>query len=85
MTCSKPLRHFKQIAIAIDQLINTLVGGMADETVSARAWRLKDSSRRWRYARVFIDALFFWQSEHCYNSYLSEVERKQLPSEYREQ
>lgn len=28
-----------QTAIAIDQLLNALLGGFADETLSARAWR----------------------------------------------
>lgn len=30
-----------QIAVAFDQLVNTLLGGWADETLSARAWRHK--------------------------------------------
>ncbi len=29
----------KQVAIAIDQLLNALLGGWADETLSARMWR----------------------------------------------
>lgn len=29
------------------------------------------------------DALFFWPTDHCFQSYLSEKERKQLPREYR--
>ena len=29
----------KQVLIAVDQLLNTLTGGWADETISARAWR----------------------------------------------
>lgn len=67
----------KQIAIAIDQLLNALLGGMADETLSARAHR---TGSAWE---PFIDALFFWQPDHCQDAYLSEKERKQLPSEYR--
>lgn len=66
----------KQIAIAIDQLANTLLGGMADETLSARAHR---TGSAWE---PFIDALFFWQIGHCFQSYISEKERKQLPTEY---
>ena len=31
----------KQVAIAFDQLINTLLGGYADETLSARAHRMR--------------------------------------------
>ena len=66
----------KQIAIAVDQLANTLLGGMADETLSARAHR---TGSVWE---PVIDALFFWQAYHCFESYLSEKERKQLPKEY---
>ena len=67
----------KQIAIAIDQLANTLIGGMADETLSARAHR---TGSAWE---PVIDALFLWQADHCFESYLSEKERKQMPQEYR--
>lgn len=71
-----------QILVAVDQLANTLLGGMADETLSARAWRHHlDGSRDW--PRVIIDALFFWQTDHCRTAYESEVERRQLPPEYR--
>lgn len=68
----------KQIAIAVDQLANALLGGMADETLSARAHR---TGSAWEPA---IDALFFWQSDHCFESYMSEKDRKQLPQEYRD-
>jgi hypothetical protein len=71
-----------QIAIAIDQLGNTLLGGMADETISARAWREQYSSRRWAIARRVIDVLFAWEPEHCRAAFESERERKQLPQEY---
>lgn len=48
----------KQIAIAFDQLLNALLGGMADETLSARAHR---TGSAWE---PLIDALFFWQADH---------------------
>lgn len=32
-------RYLKQVLIAFDQLINALLGGWADETLSSRAWR----------------------------------------------
>lgn len=66
----------KQIAIAIDQLLNALLGGMADETLSARAHRTGS------VLEPLIDALFFWQADHCFESYISEKKRKQLPKEY---
>jgi hypothetical protein len=72
-----------QVAIALDQFFNTLVGGYADETVSARAWREHNNSRKWKYIQLAIDTLFFWQQDHCLASYMSESLRKQYPKEYR--
>lgn len=70
----------KQILIALSQLGNTLTGGMADETISARTWR-EDL-----WLRHAIDA-FFWlyrrEPQHCFSSYVSECERRQLPNHYR--
>ena len=72
-----------QVLIALDQLVNTLLGGMADETLSARAWRHKlDGSRSWPC--WLIDKLFFWQDGHCRQAYESEVLRRQLPDAYGE-
>ena len=77
------LRRLKQIAIALDQLINTLIpGGWADETISARCWRLR-KRRGWNVARLFIDTLLFFDKDHCQASYASEVERTQCAPEYR--
>lgn len=73
----------KQVAIAIDQLINALLGGMADETFSARCWRNGKTHDGWNMARITVDALLFWDRQHCFESYISEFERKQLPEEYR--
>lgn len=71
-----------QVAVAFDQLVNTLMGGYADETLSARAWRHHlDGSRTW--PRWIIDHLFFWQKNHCKEAYESELLRKQLPDIYR--
>lgn len=67
----------KQIAIAIDQLVNALLGGMSDETLSARAHRTQSPLER------YIDAIFFWDENHCRASYQSELERRQLPPQYR--
>lgn len=66
-----------QVLIALDQLLNALLGGWADETLSARAHRKSD----WR--RQAINALFFWQYDHCAASYWAERNRRQLPPDYR--
>lgn len=71
-----------QVLVALDQLINTLFWGYADETLSARAWRhhLK-GDKDWIYK--LIDFLFFWQENHCKEAYESELERSQYPPAYR--
>ncbi len=76
MTCLKAL------LIAFDQLVNALAGGWPDETLSSRAWRWqKNGVRTW--PRRLIDAIFFWEKNHCRNSCLSEKKRRQLPPELR--
>lgn len=72
----------KQLLIAIDQFANAILGGMADETLSARAFRWEVQGHR-IWPRQMIDGLFFWQSDHCYHAWRSELERRQLPSHYR--
>lgn len=70
----------KQLLIAIDQVLNALLGGMADETLSARAHRQRLRGRP-AMAQA-INALFFWQVDHCRGAYASEVARKHLPTHY---
>lgn len=71
-----------QVLIGIDQLINTLFAGYADETLSARAYRCRNK-RNWAVIMRLIDGLFFWQKAHCRGAYLMEIERRQLPDVYR--
>lgn len=78
------MRHpdYFQVLVAVDQLINTFFGGMADETISSRAHRLKiERGRKW--ASLIINGLFFWQNDHCKKAYESELERTHLPTSMR--
>ena len=74
-----------QFLIAFDQLVNTIIyikgdgWGYADETLSARAYRLRELSS---LPYKLINGLFFWQDNHCKQAYYSEVFNKQLPAEY---
>ena len=54
----------------------------ADETISAHCWRWHEAGIR-SWPRAVIDALLFWDSEHCRESYVSEVIRAQSPPEER--
>ena len=79
-----------QTLVALDQVLNTLTWarldgfGYADETLSARMYRLRHSPR-WGSAMVIVDSAFavFGQPDHCYLSWLAERERDQLPMDYR--
>ena len=76
-------KRSEQIPIAIDQLVNTIFGGWADETISSRAHRMQGKSRKWARLRKLIDAIFFWQKNHCESAYESELQRRHLPPEMR--
>ena len=72
----------KCVAIAVDQLFNTLFNGWPDETLSSRAYRMdRDGVRHW--PRKLIDDIFFWQKEHCKGAYESERKGRQRPPELR--
>lgn len=81
----------KQPAIALDQFLNCLVWargegfGMADETLSARAWRLRDRAATWGRFQRALDRVFGFlgDPDHCQTSFFSEFQRRQLPSAYR--
>lgn len=77
-------KRSEQIPIAIDQLVNTLFGGWADETISSVAWRKRNDGKGWVLLQKVIDAIFFWQKNHCESAYLSEKNRLQCPPELRE-
>ena len=76
-------KRSEQIPIAVDQLINTICGGWADETISSRAYRMQEKSSKFVKLRKLIDSLFFWQTNHCRSAYESEKNRRQLPPELR--
>lgn len=72
----------KQVLIALDQLTNTLLLGMADETLSARLWRTQHPAHK------FVDTLF-WRDRagpvhHCELSHRAELLRQHLPAGYRQ-
>ena len=68
----------RQILMALDQLVNALCGGWADESISARAWR-----NGWTWRIRLINAVFF-DRRHCQTSYDAEQQRLQLPPAYRD-
>jgi len=75
------LRYILNILIAIDQLVNTLIGGYPDETLSASAWRGEQHGKVIHcIARPVIDFLFLpFERNHCRNSYFAEFDHTQRP------
>jgi hypothetical protein len=77
---------FGNLLIGLDQTANCcfrLDGewGQPDETLSARAWRVREKHPR--FARWF-NRVFFWQANHCETAYRAERLRAHQPSHYRE-
>lgn len=73
------------VAKAADELLNAILGGDHRETLSARSYRLGTlrGVHGWRIAQALIDALFFFQPDHCHRSFLYELDRRGSPREYR--
>lgn len=82
--------NFHQLAICIDQLGNVLLGllfcpcekSWADETLSSRSWRWHVSGKR-SWPKSIIETIFFWEKNHCQESFESERLGRQLPPEAR--
>lgn len=74
----------KQVLVALDQALNALLGGWADETLSSRCWRLRHLPA-WGTARRVLDAVagLLGDKDHCRASYNSEWLRLQCPPELR--
>lgn len=62
-------RYFRRILIAIDQFINTVLGGDEDETISSRLGKKARAGNL--YAKVacwLIGKVFFQNTRHCSES-----------------
>lgn len=80
-------RRLLNLGIALDQFLFclfTLGHAAPDETLSAAAWRW-ETQGKWqgKILRPLIDALFWFDPNHCAQSFLSERKGRQLPDEYR--
>lgn len=90
MAASEPLKNWAyHVAIGLDQFINAILGGAADETLSSRTYRgavlAKNPKKRWRVLHRLIEGLFFWENgKHCKRAYHSELTRKQYPDSFKE-
>ena len=81
-------RRALNLLVALDQFlfcVLTLGHASPDEPISAATWRWESSGRlRGRLLRPVIDFVFRpFESDHCYQSWLSEKNGSHLPSTYR--
>lgn len=86
--------NIHQLLIAVDQTLNVVCGlligskSYSDETFSSRCWRWKKDNIR-SYPANIVDTLLFFDRDkttgkkHCELSYDSEMNRTQLPPEFR--
>lgn len=74
------MSKLRQVAVALDQLVNAICGGYADETMSSRCWRLRQF-QPYKTLCPMIDAVLFFDPKHCETSYLNEIARKYLPAD----
>lgn len=77
------ISYLKNLLIALDQLVNTILGGWPDESLSSQCWRI-EQKKGISWPRKLVDALLFFDKDHCQESYESELERRQLPPSMRE-
>lgn len=67
--------YFSQVLEALSQLLNTIFGGYADEMLSARLHRHRNTVLG-AFFRSIVNSLFFWQDDHCLIAYDCEWQRK---------
>ena len=77
--------YWLNLLIAMDQLLNALLGGACDETLSSRTYRMaRVKGGGWAVFERFVNALFWCDVDeqgrrHCELSYLVEMTRGHLP------
>lgn len=64
------MTYVKRLLIAVDQLANAVLAGDPDETLSSRAHRMRTKGQPvWGWAASVIDALFWFDKDHCRTSW----------------
>lgn len=75
--------YLLNISALLSQAVNVIIlFGHPDQTVSARAYEMQDRPL-WGYIYRSINAVFFWQDDHCMVSYLQDVSRARRLLEFR--
>ena len=61
-------KYFARLFTAFSIMLNVIAGGKSNQTVSARQYERK---RRGKFNAVYvIDRFFFWERDHCLESWV---------------
>ena len=63
------MSRLSNVFSALSQLANAAIGGHPNESISGRSYR-----EPWPRAMRVINAIFFWQSNHCRGAYMRDRE-----------
>lgn len=67
------VNHLLKLSAWTSQTVNVwLLFGHHDQTVSARCYLNRDK-KRWKHAYLAINAIFFWQDDHCKTSFEQDI------------
>lgn len=73
------MQRLLNLLIALDQLVYVTITfgkGNPDETCSSAAWRMEQEDKFFWFFRPIIDCIFFWDDNHCKESYENELLKK---------
>lgn len=73
-----------QFSIAVDQLVNAIFNGSADETLSSRIYRLNHRPL-YKALEKIVNVLYrpLQGPDHCKNAYQKEVDGRHMPSGFK--
>lgn len=65
------MNWFINIFSAFSQLLNSIIGGNPNESVSGRAYRTRET-QPWKSVYNAINAIVFWQEDHCKQAFMTD-------------
>lgn len=78
----KTLKYLERVAIATSILLNVILGGVSNQTFSARNYRWQQEGK-WNIAWL-IDIIVFWDKYHCFHSWVYYKTTRDLRKSYKE-
>jgi len=67
------MKFLLNVLISLDQLANTLAGGLPDVTISGHVGYMATRNKRWKWIENLIDYTFEpIENDHCLHTYLND-------------